>query len=55
LQFSRRIRRLPRKRAPFYSEAPGLGKRAAMLFLRSVEGARRDFATPIAAVWDKRQ
>jgi hypothetical protein len=30
----RRITRVPRKRALFYSLLPGLGKRAAMLFLR---------------------
>jgi hypothetical protein len=32
------IRQVPRKRAPFYSQAPGLGKRAAIGLLRGGRG-----------------
>jgi hypothetical protein len=39
LQFLRRMKLVPRaKRAPFYPLAPGLGKRAAMLFLKAACG-----------------
>src|SRR3981189_1020735 len=35
------IRQIPSKRAPFYPQAPGLGKRAAMGFLRWGSGEPR--------------
>jgi len=38
LPFLRRIKQIPPKRAPFYPLAPGLGKRAAMLFLKTGGG-----------------
>jgi hypothetical protein len=48
LQFLRRINLIEPKRAPFYPLAPGLGKLAAMLFLKAGCGEPAVFAALMA-------